>query len=445
MAWGSVGSGSTASSTGADQSSLVHTLGATAISSGNFAAIVFAQLNATSVNSIDGGVVSTVNDSAGNTWLKAKEWQNGGGAAAAGAVCSLWYTNAVSALSSGTGTITATFLAGSSASFDASASAAWIFTVGGPAYVLDSTANITTASTDTGSIDLNSGSTGPYLRFRGVASRSTATFALSTSAGWTGIGVARALTGGGAVGMGARGEFLITASSTAASAPTFNSAKNHASVYVIFAETAPAPGSASGDATAAAVGADATPSGPAVGSAQGDAAASGFLSADAAFDGAAQGDAAASGILSATALFDGSAQGDAVASGALSATALFVGTAVGDAVAVADGMGVGLNDMAGTAVGDAIALAVGEALAAMDGAAVGDAAADAGSLTEMLTDGLAEGDSFADAASSFVTTIFMEGVGTATGDSIANGFAGILRTRYRSKTYISPEPENTAR
>lgn len=308
MAWGSIGTLSTVAYAGNNQTSMVHTIGANSIQPGNFAVIAWAQDNYSSVGSIDSAIITTVNDSAGNVWRKAKEWQSGGGAVQGGAVCSVWYTNATVALASGTGTITATLDSSFTANFDAGASAGWVYSVGGAVYVLNSTASISATSVP-GLLDLNSGATGPYLRVRGIASETTLTTDISTTSGWTALGTVRA---SGTKAMGVRAEWIITASSTAASNPgaVGTAAIDQASVYVIFAETAPA-----------------------VGAAQGDADATGIVVGTAQSPGLAQGDAEASGVLSATALFDGLAQGDSEVTGFLFGDGSMTGTAVGDAVA----------------------------------------------------------------------------------------------------------------
>lgn len=392
MAWVSIGTASTHAYTAGSQTSMVHTLGANAISSGNFAVIVFTQQNPSSLDSVDPGAVTTVNDAAGNVWLKAKEWQIGGSAVQQGAVCSVWYTNATAALSSATGTITAT-LSGFT-SFDLGASEGWIFSVNGPVSIVGSTQNIVNLSTVLGSLDINAGTTGPYLRVRAIASRSSLPTAMTGSGGWTSLGVANAASG---LGMGARGEFIVTASSTAASAPTLNINTRHASVYVLFSE----------------------PVGTAVGSAQGDAAASGVLSAAGDFAGTAQGDATASGILTATALFDGTAQGDAAASGQATATAVGAGAAQGDAAADAEGAsGAGVTSADGLASGDADASAEGASLFSGDGAAVGDADAAAIGDGAFPADGLASGDADATAEGAAISTGASQGF--AQGDSEAS-------------------------
>jgi hypothetical protein len=71
--------------------------------------------------------------------------------------------------------------------------------------------------------------------------------------------------------MGVRGEFLITASSVGASAPTYPVAADSASVFVVFQETVNVPLSG-------------------IGAAQGDASASGLLKASAAGIGSAIGE-----------------------------------------------------------------------------------------------------------------------------------------------------------
>lgn len=239
MAWTSIGSGSTVAYSGNNQASMAHTVATNGVGIGQVGIIAFAQDNPGAADTFTTSgtanpTVSTVTDSAGNIWNCAGEFQNAQGSAQAGAVCSLWWTLATADLPVA-GTITATLVPGSSASFDAGASALWVYSIGGnQVSVLASTGLAADATTALGLID-QTVSTGSNLRFRAIASETTATTALTTSSGWSAIGVVRASA---AKAMGVRGEYLITASSTAASSPGLNVATiDHASVYVVMQET----------------------------------------------------------------------------------------------------------------------------------------------------------------------------------------------------------------
>jgi hypothetical protein len=255
MAWTSIGSGSTGGKTSDNQASLVHTVGTNNVGIGEVGVIAVVQQNASTLDlfTTSGAVntvVSTVNDSAGNVWSCAGESNNGATLPGLGVNCSLWWTRATADLPVG-GTITASFVSGSSANFDESASSLWVFGVNGPVSALASTSNVVDFSTVLGVID-QTVSTGSNLRFRAIASDSTATNALSTSSGWDSINHSQS---GGLIGNSIRGEFIITSASTAASAPTLDVNTLHASVYLVLQETAgDAVGSAVGHATAAAVG-----------------------------------------------------------------------------------------------------------------------------------------------------------------------------------------------
>jgi hypothetical protein len=241
MAIASIGTGSTTVNAGNNQANLVHTVATNSLSAGQLGVFSIASDNASAADSFvaQGGTgvfVTTVTDSVGNNWLRAGEFENAQGSAQAGAVCSMWYTTAKKTLVAASGTITATFLAGSSASFDASASALWIFSVapGNTVTLLACTGLAADATTACGVMD-QATITGNNLRIRAVASETTATTALTTTAGWTAIGVARVSA---TKLMGIRGEWVITASSTAASACGLNVATiDHASVYAVFQES----------------------------------------------------------------------------------------------------------------------------------------------------------------------------------------------------------------
>jgi hypothetical protein len=121
MAWGSLGSlGSNQEK--ASSASIVLTTTASAVV-GN---VVVVAVGMDNIGTTDGDLseISSVVDSAGNTYTKAKEQTNGQGAAEAGATVSLWQAKVTSELATG-GTITANL----AAAVTAKAISAWAFSV----------------------------------------------------------------------------------------------------------------------------------------------------------------------------------------------------------------------------------------------------------------------------------------------------------------------------
>lgn len=236
MAFASVGTGSTGASGTANQPSLSHVLATNPIAAGNLGLLAVAQWNATTIDG-DQGVVSTVTDAAGNTWLKAREYQEGATATQLGAVASMWYTIADNTLSTGQN-ITITFLAGSSAAFDASCSNVWVFSHDAAnSYIrstpVNSTGTSVLSSTVPGTIDAVASQTGNYLRYRITASQTTSTVSPTNTAGWTSTETHRATA---AKALSMRGEWIISTASSSASAMTINVATAHASVIALFEE-----------------------------------------------------------------------------------------------------------------------------------------------------------------------------------------------------------------
>lgn len=178
----------------------------------------------------DEGLVTSVDDSGGNTWVKAAEWSNTQGALSAGVCCSIWYSQTRTALTT-SNTVSAHLEPARSRT-----GIIWRFRPGAGATIRTiATTWLSVDGGQPGSIDiaLPSGGGQEYLRFRGIASETTLTTALTTTAGWTSIGTTReGANSGGSV----RGEFIITAATTAASNPTFGSI-DQASVYAVLEET----------------------------------------------------------------------------------------------------------------------------------------------------------------------------------------------------------------
>lgn len=229
MAWSFIGGLGTVGSTATTTTMTITTTIAGAAN--NVVFVVAAIVNPTSTNTTT-SIVSGVSDSAGNHWVKAREFQAGGGAVASGAICSMWYSHLHNALSSG-GTISVTHNNAAASTRRACAAVAFSIGAGASVRVFDSTFINASSAQSPLSLDVAIPTTTEMLRFRAVASESSLTTALTTTAGWSNLGVVNS-----GLAMSIRGEVLITAATTAVSNPTFTSTATDASVYAVFEESA---------------------------------------------------------------------------------------------------------------------------------------------------------------------------------------------------------------
>lgn len=234
MAWASVGTLGTVGSATANQASLVLTTSA-ALEAGNVGVVLVAVDNNQTTDG-DEGAVSGVVDSAGNTWIKGREFTNGQGAAQAGIVCSLWYVLAGTTLASG-GTITISFT--NATSRDASSATAWEYTVaaGSTISVAGTNTLAEDAATNPASLDVTTANA-EHLRIRAVAEENNGT-TFTQTAGWTKFTDAQSAGGGGsAAKVAIHGEFHISTGTGDASDPSGIAAvADLASVYVALLET----------------------------------------------------------------------------------------------------------------------------------------------------------------------------------------------------------------
>lgn len=227
MAFASVGTLGTVGSITANQSSVVLTTTAT-LEAGNLGVIVIAVDNNQTTDG-DEGAVSSVADSAGNTWTKAGEFCNGQGSAQAGATCSVWYCKVPVDLASG-GTITANLT--NNTSRDATAATAWEFTVQGTVAV-EATNTLANDAADLGSLNATTTNI-ECLRIRAAALEGIIT-SVTNTATWSNFTL-KSAGGAAAADMNAWAEFLISTATGAASDPTASASRDCASVYVAFKE-----------------------------------------------------------------------------------------------------------------------------------------------------------------------------------------------------------------
>jgi len=213
MAIGSVATLGTNNSTSSGTSLVITT--SAQLDAGNIGLLAIAANNVSTTDQ-ETSEISSVVDSAGNTWNKLKEWCNGNGSAGAGCIVSIWFTKAASNLASG-GTITITF----ANTITSKAASAWEFTVDSGKTLQIATGGSTTANIDADalpSMSLSSLSNKEYLFFRGVAQEQRNTGLTATSS-WTKISDAFANTGANGTSMAVLGEFRVLTATGATSLP----------------------------------------------------------------------------------------------------------------------------------------------------------------------------------------------------------------------------------
>lgn len=231
MAIASVGTLGSANSKTANQASATLTT-SSALAAGNVGVLVVAVDNNQATDG-DEGAVTGVTDSGGNTWTKGAEFTNGNGSIQAGCVCSVWFSNSVNGVANG-GTITAAF--SNATSRDASAMSAWEFSKAANSNlaVEGTPGTLANDAADPGSLNVTTANI-ECLRFRGIAGETSATGAITTTAGWTAITGDQSAGGASDTNIAVRGEFIISTVTGSASDPTLGIA-DHASVYVAFKE-----------------------------------------------------------------------------------------------------------------------------------------------------------------------------------------------------------------
>ncbi len=235
MAFAHVGNLGTALSSGNNQASLAITTTAQALA-GSVVIVLVADDNNQTTDG-DSTATASVADSAGNLYIRGKEFANGQGTVQTGADIGIFYSLLTATLASG-GTITATFT--SSANSDATAMTAKNFSVGaGNTIEIEGTpGGLADDAANAGSLDVTTRNM-ECLRIRAIASESSSATALIPTASPVFAIFAQAISGAGtsATEMGVRGEWIISTGTGAASAPTGGAGTvDHASAYVAFRE-----------------------------------------------------------------------------------------------------------------------------------------------------------------------------------------------------------------
>lgn len=175
--------------------------------------------------------ITSVTDSAGNTYFKVDEYCNGQAAAGGGAVGAVFWSVVTNAMTSGSTTITAHFSPSLSSGACAINAWKWSIGAGNDVVVASSTVNAFDAAS-AGSLTLSSLTSREYLFFRGIDSEASTT-TLTVTASFTSLGRAAGGTGTGAIL--SHGEFRIDTNTTSTSNPTTGSADG-VSLFVAFYE-----------------------------------------------------------------------------------------------------------------------------------------------------------------------------------------------------------------
>lgn len=178
--------------------------------------------------------VTSVTDTAGTSYVKAREFCNAQGAADAGATVAIYYGIPPVKLNTGD-TIVANF----SDSRTASCLSAWSYLIGvGSTMAVVGSGDLANDAADPGSIAISGLTSGEYLYVRATAGEVASGLNWTATASYTNF--ANASTAGGAsdTNMAIRGEFIIATGTGSTSDPTWTAA-DCASTMVAFQESGP--------------------------------------------------------------------------------------------------------------------------------------------------------------------------------------------------------------
>lgn len=234
MAWSYIGVDAAGTSTASSSS-----VSCTVLSTLTVGQVITARIAKDNVQTTDGNTseVTSVTDTRSNTWTKAREFCNGQGGAAAGAVIAIYYCVVTTQIEIGD-TVTANF----SSSITSKTIALDVFAKGaGSTVSVAGGADIANDGADPSSLAISGLSSGEYLFFRAIASESNSNTFLTVTTSHIAMNQKVANTGTSATSMGVRGEHIIATGTGDTSDPTLFSA-DHASTMVAFLETPPATG-----------------------------------------------------------------------------------------------------------------------------------------------------------------------------------------------------------
>lgn len=215
--------------------SLTCTVATANFAAGDIAVLWFAGDNTATVDGND-GLLSSVTDSASNTWTVQRCFTNGQGAAAAGATTCIAWSKLTTGLTSGSGTITANF-----SSITAKAIVTKQFTVaaGNTIQVAGTPQDLANDALDPGSMVISGLTSAQYLFVRSSALERATGGTWTVTANYTTSGC-NGTTGGTATNMETCGEFRIFTGTGDTSNPTATAVDN-ANIFIAFQEVAQQP------------------------------------------------------------------------------------------------------------------------------------------------------------------------------------------------------------
>lgn len=231
MAWTNIGTIASGKST-TSGTTVAGTVGGSGAAIGDVLVAYCAKDNASTVDAAT-SEFSSIADTQGNTWTKAREYCNGQGFANAGATVAIFYCHVTTAIPAAD-TITVTISdARTAKAFSVEQFRPW----GGSTISVAGGSDLANDGADPGSMSVGGLASNEYLFARAIASESSDATALTVTANHTAIASEQiADTGISASSMAVRGEWRIVTATSDTSDPTLFSA-DHASVMVAFLET----------------------------------------------------------------------------------------------------------------------------------------------------------------------------------------------------------------
>jgi len=232
MAFGSVGT-ATSSGAGSTTSGTTLAFSPTAqLDAGNLAVLITGCDN-TSTTDGNTSEVASVTDSGGNTWTKAREFCNGQGGAAAGAVTAIFYS-VIGTTVAVTDTITVTY----ANTITSKSASVWEFTLGAGSTISVAGGNdLANDGAAVGSLAISGLASKEYLFVRSTGSeRGTLTY--TATASHTTFTQGQADTGNNNTSMATNGEWIIATATGDTSAPSGTQSVDHASTMVALEEVA---------------------------------------------------------------------------------------------------------------------------------------------------------------------------------------------------------------
>jgi hypothetical protein len=212
---------------GITSTDIVVTMGAT-VEAGN---LIVALISKNNENTTDGdhSEVIDLSDTKGNTWVKAGEYTNGQGSAAAGVTAAVWYTKVTTELVNGVDEVTVNCAGSTDKCVQL-----WEFTITGNPTVAAVTPQVVDGANGYGSAAISGLASAERLYIRALAKEVNSTSSITPTANFTAMTNTRSRNNTAAVI--SRGEFRINTSTGETSNPTHAISGDAASVFVAIGE-----------------------------------------------------------------------------------------------------------------------------------------------------------------------------------------------------------------